>query len=125
MNNPALRTAGADTPEERVTGLGYPYRLPDPSSRKDLEYYRDVRHRGYLSHLVDAARGEVADLYFTRRMEGLNLGRADGQAGSVGDADGDAVGVGVGAGVGAREKSSPATTKRERGEARKEDNRLW
>lgn len=38
--------------EERVTGLGYAYRLPDPAGRKELEYYRDVKNRGYLSHLV-------------------------------------------------------------------------
>lgn len=38
--------------EERVTGLGYQYRLPDPTSRKDLEYYRDSKNRGYLSHTV-------------------------------------------------------------------------
>lgn len=38
--------------EERVTGLGYQYRLPDPTSRKDLEYYRDAKNRGYLSHTL-------------------------------------------------------------------------
>lgn len=26
------------------------YRLPDPTSREDMEYYRDPAHRGYLSH---------------------------------------------------------------------------
>ncbi|OQO14745.1 hypothetical protein B0A48_00127 [Cryoendolithus antarcticus] len=35
----------------------YRYRLPDPTSRKDLEYYRDEAHRGYLSHLVEAGHG--------------------------------------------------------------------
>lgn len=50
------------TPEERVTGLGYQFRLPDPASRKDLEYYRDAKNRGYLSHLV--GEGENASLFW-------------------------------------------------------------
>lgn len=48
--------------EERVTGLGFQYRLPDPTSRKELEYYRDVRNRGYLSHMVQ--EGEGASLFW-------------------------------------------------------------
>lgn len=47
---------------ERVTGLGYQYRLPDPASRKELEYYRDVKNRGYLSHLVQ--EGQSASLFW-------------------------------------------------------------
>lgn len=35
----------------------FSYRLPDPTSRKDLEYYRDSAHRGYLSHLVEEGHG--------------------------------------------------------------------
>lgn len=35
----------------------FTYRLPDPTSRKDLEYYRDPAHRGYLSHLVEKGQG--------------------------------------------------------------------
>ncbi|WPG99693.1 Hypothetical protein R9X50_00251200 [Acrodontium crateriforme] len=35
----------------------YRYRLPDPTSRKDLEYYRDSSHRGYLSHMVQEGHG--------------------------------------------------------------------
>ena len=35
----------------------FKYRLPDPTSRKDLEYYRDPAHRGYLSHLVSEGQG--------------------------------------------------------------------
>lgn len=46
-------------PEERVTGLGYQYRLPDPTSRKELEYYRDVKNRGYLSHMVQEGQGAI------------------------------------------------------------------
>lgn len=33
------------------------YRLPDPTHRKDIEYYRDPAHRGYLSHLVQPNEG--------------------------------------------------------------------
>jgi len=33
------------------------FRLPDPTSRKDLEYYRDSSHRGYLSHMVEEGHG--------------------------------------------------------------------
>ena len=35
----------------------YYNRLPDPTSRKDIEYYRDPAHRGYLSHLVPEGHG--------------------------------------------------------------------
>jgi len=35
----------------------FSYRLPDPTSRKDLEYYRDSNKRGYLSHLVEEGHG--------------------------------------------------------------------
>ena len=35
----------------------YLYRLPDPTSRKEIEYYRDPAHRGYLSHLVPEGQG--------------------------------------------------------------------
>jgi hypothetical protein len=40
----------------------YTYRLPDPTSRWDIEYYRDPAHRGYLSHLLQP--GENPSLYF-------------------------------------------------------------
>lgn len=35
----------------------YPYRLPDPASRKELEYYRDPAHRGYLSYMLEDGQG--------------------------------------------------------------------
>ncbi|KAK4177826.1 ribosomal protein L18e/L15P [Triangularia setosa] len=38
------------------------YRLPDPTSRWDIEYYRDPAHRGYLSHTLKV--GESPSLYF-------------------------------------------------------------
>lgn len=40
----------------------YKYRLPDPTSREDMEYYRDPAHRGYLSHLLRP--GENPSLFF-------------------------------------------------------------
>jgi len=32
-------------------------RLPDPTSRKAIEYYRDPGHRGYLNHSVPEGQG--------------------------------------------------------------------
>lgn len=40
----------------------FSYRLPDPTSRKEMEYYRDPAHRGYLSHLV--GKGQGPSLFF-------------------------------------------------------------
>ena len=37
-------------------------RLPDPTGREDIEYYRDPAHRGYLSHQLQP--GESPSLYF-------------------------------------------------------------
>lgn len=50
--------------EEREQGLWRrgKYRLPDPTKRKDLEYYRDEAKRGYLTHLVEEGQGP--SLYF-------------------------------------------------------------
>lgn len=42
---------------EALSAKPFSYRLPDPTSRKDLEYYRDSAHRGYLSHLVEEGHG--------------------------------------------------------------------
>ncbi|QPC77204.1 hypothetical protein HYE68_007956 [Fusarium pseudograminearum] len=44
------------------------YRLPDPTGREDIEYYRDPAHRGYLSHQL--APGESPSLYF--RVPGVH-----------------------------------------------------
>ncbi|WEW61705.1 YmL10 [Emydomyces testavorans] len=51
---------GMDKP--RVKGEGFQYRLPDPTARRDIEYYRDPAHRGYLSYLV--GEGEGPSLFF-------------------------------------------------------------
>lgn len=47
---------------EQVRQKGFTYRLPDPTSRWDIEYYRDPAHRGYLSHMLKP--GESPSLYF-------------------------------------------------------------
>lgn len=41
--------------------------MADATSRKDLEYYRDTAHRGYLSGQV--RKGETASLYWYKRGE--------------------------------------------------------
>lgn len=43
-------------------GEKYKYRLPDATGRKDIEYYRDPAHRGYLSYMVK--KGESPSLFF-------------------------------------------------------------
>jgi large subunit ribosomal protein L15 len=48
--------------EVKQANTPYPFRLPDPTSRKDLEYYRDSAKRGYLSYTV--AEGHGPSLYF-------------------------------------------------------------
>lgn len=42
---------------EEIPRKSFHNRLPDPTSRKDIEYYRDPAHRGYLSHLVPEGHG--------------------------------------------------------------------
>lgn len=71
INKPALNHPDAETPEQRVKGLGFEYRLPDPISRKDLEYYRDPEYRGYLSHTIK--EGEGPSLYFKPPLQGEEL----------------------------------------------------
>lgn len=53
--------------KEHVAGVlaaakGFRYRLPDPTGREDIEYYRDPAHRGYLSHQLQP--GESPSLYY-------------------------------------------------------------
>ena len=62
-----LRIQNADTPEERVKAVGFEYRLPDPTGRKDLEYYRDTKNRGYLSYLVK--EGYSPSLYYKTALQ--------------------------------------------------------
>jgi large subunit ribosomal protein L15 len=51
-----LRTAVASVSAK------YKYRLPDATGRKDIEYYRDPAHRGYLAYTVK--EGESPSLFF-------------------------------------------------------------
>ena len=46
-------------------------RLPDPTRRKDIEYYRDPAHRGYLSHLV--LEGHGPSLFFKTPGTGKSI----------------------------------------------------
>jgi large subunit ribosomal protein L15 len=50
----------SQTPDETVEE--YQYRLPDPAGRKDIEYYRDPAHRGYMSYQVE--EGHSPSLFF-------------------------------------------------------------
>lgn len=50
------------------TAAEYRYQLPDATSRKEIEYYRDTAHRGYLTWTVKAY--ESPSLYF--RTPGFN-----------------------------------------------------
>ncbi|KAA8651920.1 mitochondrial 54S ribosomal protein uL15m [Aspergillus tanneri] len=47
--------------------MGFRYRLPDPTKRRDIEYYRDPEHRGYLSHLLKPMEGP--SLFFRSPIE--------------------------------------------------------
>ncbi|KAI9815870.1 MAG: YmL10 [Phylliscum demangeonii] len=76
------------------------FRLPDPTSRKDIEYYRDPAHRGYLSHLV--REGESVSLLHLPTRKERNVRRrraaAAAAANAAANADPDAV-AGGGAAV--------------------------
>jgi large subunit ribosomal protein L15 len=66
LQNPALAPAtsigmGSDR-TARVKGMGFQYRLPDPTSRRDMEYYRDPAKRGYLAHTI--RQGETPSLFY-------------------------------------------------------------
>ncbi|KAF2772915.1 ribosomal protein L15 [Teratosphaeria nubilosa] len=60
----------------------YKYRLPDPTSRKDIEYYRDDAKRGYLSHTV--AKGHGPSLFFRTPNTAKRVSRKSGGGGSSG-----------------------------------------
>ncbi|KAI0127564.1 ribosomal protein L18e/L15P [Xylariales sp. AK1849] len=65
MNTALPLPVGAEHVEpvlEQLRQKGFSYRLPDPTSRWDFEYYRDPAHRGYLSHMLQP--GESPSLYF-------------------------------------------------------------
>ncbi|QDS75986.1 hypothetical protein FKW77_004300 [Venturia effusa] len=63
--------------EEKDSSIAaYKYRLPDPTSRKDIEYYRDAAHRGYLSYQVEDGHGP--SLFF--KAPGTGVQRKKGAA---------------------------------------------
>ena len=66
---------GAEPTESPILAQAKPFsiRLPDPTSRKDIEYYRDPAHRGYLSHLV--AEGHGPSLFFKAPGTGVKKQR--------------------------------------------------
>lgn len=51
-----------DTVLAEARNAPFRYRLPDPTSRRDIEYYRDPAHRGYLSYQLTP--GQSPSLYF-------------------------------------------------------------
>jgi large subunit ribosomal protein L15 len=50
----------------------YKYRLPDPARRKDLEYYRDPAHRGYLAYTLKKKEGP--SLFMKDKPRGKHVG---------------------------------------------------
>lgn len=57
------------TEDQETVRTGFMARLPDPTSRKDMEYYRDPAHRGYLSYQV--AEGQGPSLFFKSPGSGV------------------------------------------------------
>ena len=50
-------TPAAPLLEDALPRKEHTYRLPDATSRKAIEYYRDSARRGYLSHTVEEGKG--------------------------------------------------------------------
>jgi len=69
LSNEALR-AVMDTVKEK-----YKYRLPDATGRKDIEYYRDPAHRGYLAYTI--REGESPSLFFKPPSEAKDKKQID------------------------------------------------
>ncbi|RAL10454.1 mitochondrial 54S ribosomal protein uL15m [Aspergillus homomorphus CBS 101889] len=63
----AAQGQGQLVESEIMRAMGYTYRLPDPTKRRDIEYYRDPAHRGYLSHLLKPLEGP--SLFFRSPVE--------------------------------------------------------
>ncbi|KAL4782003.1 ribosomal protein L18e/L15P [Aspergillus varians] len=58
---------GAATETKVMNAQGFKFRLPDPTKRRDVEYYRDPAHRGYLAHLLTPLEGP--SLFFRSPVE--------------------------------------------------------
>ncbi|PNS19298.1 54S ribosomal protein L10, mitochondrial [Sphaceloma murrayae] len=67
QSEPLMEVEGVRHEEKEVEDVRratqrYKYKLADPAGRRDIEYYRDERRRGYLAHTVP--EGEGPSLYF-------------------------------------------------------------
>jgi large subunit ribosomal protein L15 len=62
---------------EDASWQDYKYRLPDPAGRKDIEYYRDPAHRGYLSWQLQD--GQSPSLFWKTPGLGASKKRAAGK----------------------------------------------
>lgn len=71
--DPVISLGSEDSEGIEKRQTGFLHRLPDPTSRKDIEYYRDPAHRGYLSHLV--GEGESPSLFFKTPGTGRSLAK--------------------------------------------------
>lgn len=77
INSLQSQPSAGEAPEQK-----FKYRLPDPAGRKDLEYYRDPAHRGYLSYMVEEGHGP--SLFFkTPGMGRVAAKKVAGKAGKV------------------------------------------
>lgn len=70
------RTGDESDVQIRLPALpSFQYRLPDPVGRRDIEYYRDPAHRGYLVHTM--RKGEGPSLFF--KPPGSKTSKAGGE----------------------------------------------
>lgn len=67
----AFPAASGTAEGSALPGREFAYRLPDPTSRKNIEYYRAPAHGGYLSHMV--ADGEGPSLFYKTPGCGRNV----------------------------------------------------
>lgn len=72
--NEVMRLEGMERTEERAGAVGFEYRLPDPTSRKEMEYYRDKENRGYLSHTVK--EGYSPSLFYMTEVQAEEVKQA-------------------------------------------------
>ncbi|KAI9867850.1 MAG: YmL10 [Trichoglossum hirsutum] len=73
----------ADQAPDSTSTEPFAYRLPDPTSRRDIEYYRDPAHRGYLSHLVPEGEGPSLFFKVPRKEKDRRKGKMDAPSGKA------------------------------------------
>ena len=71
LDSQSAQSSFASVAVSMSSSSGYTHRLPDPTSRKDFEYYRDPAHRGYLSHTV--TEGQTPSLFFKEPKIGTTV----------------------------------------------------